>query len=365
MAKPVDPKLNKADVIFMLVAHEYSLITETGRRFKTEYLFLIARLLLGDGWNARLIQLREKGCFQMEDGKWLLIDAMIPHTFSHYPGEEPKRIPREQLVALALRQKQGVEVPSESDLIPASDGLKKQQSSGKQGSQLPSDPVPANAAATSVATAEDVLVEETVVKIRALALESAVGLAIKVGELIITTFYGGDVERWRQRGPQETSFRKLSARFATAGEDGFSAVTLCRSVGLYIMSLRRDLTGSEKLSLAILRPILHLPEEEQDRLLEEIEDGSLPTGGHVEKEAAKVRKQIGNKRGRRPIPAIVRKFNDLESAFAQARTLERDVDEFSELDEVTQARIRRIAENARSYCETFLTATAKLEKNRA
>jgi hypothetical protein len=100
-------------------------------------------------------------------------------------------------------------------------------------------------------------IERAVHLLNAICTDTTLEFSLAVGRLIVDTFYGGDLGRWRSRGPKTCSFRKLAQH----------AGALYRSVAIYELCQRLNLTGCQRVSATHLRLVLALPEVEQRRLL--------------------------------------------------------------------------------------------------
>jgi hypothetical protein len=120
--------------------------------------------------------------------------------------------------------------------------------------------------------ASDALVEDlpdlddVVRELRQLYCVSGLRLSVSIGKLVLDRLYGGDVALWHSRGRKDNSFRRL----AQHPELPFSAPTLSRSVGIYLISLRRrDLLELANVGPTHVRQLLSLSSEVQDRLIDQ------------------------------------------------------------------------------------------------
>jgi hypothetical protein len=110
-------------------------------------------------------------------------------------------------------------------------------------------------------------VDDVVWELRQLHCASGLKLAVSVGRLVLDRIYGGDVARWRSRGRKDSSFRTL----ASHPELPFSASTLSRSVGIYLMAGRRpDLLALPNLGPSHVRELLGLRSDLQDHFLDQV-----------------------------------------------------------------------------------------------
>jgi hypothetical protein len=106
-------------------------------------------------------------------------------------------------------------------------------------------------------------------ELKALYYGSGIELMLRIGELILTRLYGGDVAMWQSRRRKDISFRTLEKH----PELPFKASMLSRAVAIYVLSLRRnDLLQLEHVSQSHLQEVLNLEPELQDRLLKRVEE---------------------------------------------------------------------------------------------
>jgi hypothetical protein len=107
-------------------------------------------------------------------------------------------------------------------------------------------------------------VERTVQALQRICRLATFDFAIEVGSLIVNTFYGGNIEAWRQRGKKDTSLRRLSRHPLLP----MSAVALYRSISIYEMCRRLEIPKWRHLTTSHLRTVLGIPPLDQKRLLE-------------------------------------------------------------------------------------------------
>jgi hypothetical protein len=155
-------------------------------------------------------------------------------------------------------------------------------------------------AAPSVA---DEVVDEVVRELNDLHRGAALETALRMGRLIVTRFYAGDLTAWRRHTTKEASFRKLASR---ANSDlRISPTALYRCVALYELVERLALDTLRNLGVTHLRLVLGLPEDQQRRLLAAAEDEGWPSD-RLEGEAARVRGKMPRKAGRTAMPPLIR-----------------------------------------------------------
>jgi hypothetical protein len=107
------------------------------------------------------------------------------------------------------------------------------------------------------------LIDRVVVQLNAICKSATFDFAIAVGRLIITSFYGGQLDVWRRRGQKHASFRKL----AKHPDLPMSPSALYRSVAIYELAERMGISRERRLSTSHLRLVLPLPSADQERLL--------------------------------------------------------------------------------------------------
>ncbi len=109
-------------------------------------------------------------------------------------------------------------------------------------------------------------VDVAAAEIRELARLASWDLALGVGEIVFKRIFLGDVERVRDSGQRDESFRRLTEHPDLKPHLSVSA--LWRSVATYELSLRMpDLRRSGHLGVSHVREVLGLPPKVQERLL--------------------------------------------------------------------------------------------------
>src|SRR4051795_5318288 len=84
-------------------------------------------------------------------------------------------------------------------------------------------------------TGSDV-VDQVVSELNELQNRATLNLALRMGELIIRRFYGGDLASWRRHKAKEASFRRLALRCRS--DLRVSPTSLYRAVALYELTTR-------------------------------------------------------------------------------------------------------------------------------
>lgn len=119
----------------------------------------------------------------------------------------------------------------------------------------------------------DAAVQRAAERLRNLSQQASLDLHLAIGRIIVEELYQGDIHAYTSRDPKALSLRKL----ASEGNIGFSATVLSRSVAMYRLHLRHDLTRYPNLSAARLRTVIKAPEADQPRLLAEAAQQSKRT----------------------------------------------------------------------------------------
>jgi hypothetical protein len=189
---------------------------------------------------------------------------------------------------------------------------------------LPADPAPAGELTSTVA-------EETIAEvahaIRAMERGAALQLYVDVGRLIVDRFYQGDVERARSRAPKDASLRKLAEQ--PDMPLGRTALNDAVRVSAFVES-KGGVRTCGHLGPSHLRPLLALPEPEQDRLLVQASEG----GWTVQQIKAAAHEATGRKPagGRPPLPAYLKSLHALRRYASDGKKLFADLDRTEDLD---------------------------------
>jgi len=108
-------------------------------------------------------------------------------------------------------------------------------------------------------------VQRVVIQLNKICKSATLDFALAVGQVIITNFYGGDLDRWRARGTRlELPLRKL----AKHPDLPMSFLALYRSVSIYEICARLGVHGWKHVSTSHIRLVLPLRTADQCRLLE-------------------------------------------------------------------------------------------------
>ncbi len=190
-------------------------------------------------------------------------------------------------------------------------------------------------------------VDAMVREIGALVREATVDLSLRVGQLIVDRFFGGDALGWRER--EHRSFRQL----AQHPDLPMSASALRRCVGLFELTQRiGDLSRYNRLGTSHFRAILGLGPQEQQRLLEAANtEGWTVTA--LELRAAEVRSANPGRGGRPRVPPLVklmRRLGPLADETAQQLAQFDRADDGNELDE---AEVRALLTSTATLLESL------------
>lgn len=171
--------------------------------------------------------------------------------------------------------------------------------------------LPVKAGGTDDAAATDDRIDRFVELLRRVTQQSALDLALTVGSLVIDQFYEGRPESWRLRGRKDCSFRKLAAR----SDLPFSAAALYRSVAVYELWTRLPRVATWKhIGLSHLRTVLPLPPTDQEALLSLAESKGLSVR-QLERKVSAMRAEGFERRGRPPLPRLVKNVRALDRMF--------------------------------------------------
>jgi len=154
-------------------------------------------------------------------------------------------------------------------------------------------------------------IERAAARINEIVGVTSLKLALSVGGIVVEDLYGGELDRWRERGPKEWSLRQL----ANEPSLSISASALYRAMAIYELRLRmHDHPMWEALSVCHIRAVLGLPEHEQRRLLD-LALESQWSAKALEEAVASVRCVLKSSRGGRPRkPRFVRSIEQAERA---------------------------------------------------
>jgi hypothetical protein len=151
-------------------------------------------------------------------------------------------------------------------------------------------------AARPVATVSDELGERFIENLRGICAAATLQLALRVGQLVIETFYGGSLGLWRTRRKVHPSLRRLAQR----RDLPISPSRLYRCVAIYELGqLLPALCTWKRLGASHVRTVLGMPLGDQRHLLESAERESWSVQ-RLESEVQRLRRDATSRRGRPP-----------------------------------------------------------------
>lgn len=155
----------------------------------------------------------------------------------------------------------------------------------------------------------DARVDAFLDKLRRICGQATIELALRVGFLVVESFYGGDVTRWRRRTRHHPSLKRLAKR----NDLPLSLPQLYRCVAIYEISLDLPTFSTWKyLSVSHVRAVLGLPREAQQTLLSRAEEERW-TVLRIESEVRAIRSTLPSKRGRPRRSELERKLASLKA----------------------------------------------------
>jgi len=114
-------------------------------------------------------------------------------------------------------------------------------------------------------------VERVVMQVNAIYQAANLRVALAIGELVIRSFYDGDVSRWRNRGRRKSGALR---RLAKHPKLPMSAGTLYRNIAMYEICERLGVWSWKHVCASHFRSVLPLAREEQARLLMAAEENA-------------------------------------------------------------------------------------------
>ncbi len=181
------------------------------------------------------------------------------------------------------------------------------------------------------------VIDRVATQLKALGTGNSPAEVLQIGELIFREIYGCE-RMFLKKGTHHPSLRRLGLH----PDVPFKVTTLWRAVSMYEMSLRfPQLFETPQLGVSHLRAVIGLPFDIQESLLRAAAQERW-TKRRLEEEASRHR-QGDRKRGRKPLPKLLK----------LTRELERLLDRFGELDG-TDFQIRgSVAKETRGILERF------------
>jgi hypothetical protein len=189
--------------------------------------------------------------------------------------------------------------------------------------------VPAESPELLPAPLAESALEDLVETLNSYQKEAGFSFARQVGRLIVERLYGGDLARWRSRGPKDSSFQKLAEK-SEEGRLVLSASALYRCVALVELEARLGISNWKYLSLSHVRLVFGLPEGDQEKLLIQAEDRQW-TIAQMEIQAEKLRALRKGARGRPRQPAFVKSIGRMKRLLEEEDAFV-DLEKAAELD---------------------------------
>lgn len=158
------------------------------------------------------------------------------------------------------------------------------------------------AISTVPAANEELMLLEVIDELAQIQRESTLGTAIRIGELIVTRIFCGDLAALSSRGQKDASFRKLAEHPRLP----FDKTTLWRAVRIYeIVQRFPGIARANYLGVTHIRAVIGLPPAIQENLLIAAERDRW-SAAQIEARAAVHRK--GSTAPERSAPATFRKL---------------------------------------------------------
>lgn len=178
-------------------------------------------------------------------------------------------------------------------------------------------------------------------QIKVLATGNSTSEVLQLGELIFREVYGSQ-RMLLHKGGRQASLRRLAAH----PDVPCKVTTLWRAVSVYEMSLRLpQLVGLEELGVSRLRAVIGLPVDVQEELLKAAVRERW-TKRQLEREAARHRAE--KRRGRRPLPKLVRWTRELDRLLDRSAEL---VAQDMVMSRGPAAEVRATLSRCRSRCD--------------
>ncbi|GEM_PF-1288575 len=159
-----------------------------------------------------------------------------------------------------------------------------------------------------IGLADDPEVAEFLRSLHEICHHAALEFAIRVGRLVVDTFYGGSWERWRKRGKSDPSLRRL----ARCQDLPLSMAQLYRCVAVSEVSHRLPgFSTWRNIGASHVRAVIGLAEQQQRRLLVEANQGHW-TVHRLELEVRALRSAAASRRGRPPLSERSRQVSSIK-----------------------------------------------------
>ena len=197
-------------------------------------------------------------------------------------------------------------------------------------------------------------------ELRELYYLKGIELMLRIGELILSRLYGGDVTKWKSRGRKDFSFRKLQQY----PDLPFKASMLSRAVSMYVLSRRRaDLLQLENVSQTHLQELINLDAALQDDLIARVESEKW-TVQRLRAAVVRSLPPVTRRAGRPRSPTFSRQLRNLKN-IVEDRLLVMDtanvaVLQFAEANELLDT-ARRLCQQAELVARVLAAHVATLD----
>jgi hypothetical protein len=178
-------------------------------------------------------------------------------------------------------------------------------------------PGPSRLSGQATIAVDTAVIERAVAQLNAICKQATFDFAMAVGRLVIDTFHSGDLQAWRTRGAKDVSFRML----AKHPNLPMSPAALYRSVAIYELAQRVDVTRLRRISTSHMRLVLPLPREDQERILL-LADAQAWSVGRLDKEVAAIPfGHVSSKGGRKRSSKLRKTMKVIERCLDEADNL--------------------------------------------
>lgn len=162
---------------------------------------------------------------------------------------------------------------------------------------------------------DDVLVQAALQRIQAIHGGAFLAYALEIGDYLLTTFFDGDIARYRKRGNTHASWMALLRHEAVA-ELGLSGQTLRNYVLAWDVSstLPQQVRDALPLTHRVRLAALHDPGRRQTLARLAVDKGLSSRALEKEVRREKVKGRKGARRGRPPLPASIKALTQVRGA---------------------------------------------------
>jgi hypothetical protein len=216
---------------------------------------------------------------------------------------------------------------------------------------VPKAQTPALTVAAATPVVAQAVIDALADKILRLYRTTTLDFSIAVGKMVVDDLYEGDIQRWRDHGATDGSFRRVAEKLKKQGR-ALSATALQQAVGVFDLELRVGVTARPQLTATHIRAVVGLPAVQQEALLGTSEARDW-TSDKLEKEATKARAKLATRPGRKPLHPVVRTTNQWKRDLDDADNFG-DLDKLAELHPDEKARMAKTLAALRDRCDALL-----------